>query len=172
MADEEDPELAAFVHAQWAPLVGALSLVTGDPAAAEETAQEALSRVAERWDRVRTMAAPGAYAHRIAVNLARRAVRQAGRRDRAVRRLSAGVAHPQPVDVPTTVDVRAAVATLPLRQRTAVVLRYYADLSVADTATAMGCRPGTVKSLTSQALAALRTAGLTAIDPPIDVEVP
>ena len=50
---------------------------------------------------------------------------------------------------------------LPLRQRTALVLRYYSDLSVQETADVMGCAPGTVKSLTSQALAALRqTAGL------------
>jgi RNA polymerase sigma factor (sigma-70 family) len=52
--------------------------------------------------------------------------------------------------------VRAAVATLPSRQRAAVVLRYFNDLSVADTAEILGCAEGTVKALTSQAVANLR----------------
>ena len=54
--------------------------------------------------------------------------------------------------------MRRAVAALPLRQRTALVLRYYSDLSVQETADAMACAAGTVTSLTSQAIAALRTA--------------
>jgi RNA polymerase sigma factor (sigma-70 family) len=58
--------------------------------------------------------------------------------------------------------VRQALARLPARQRRAVVLRYYADLSVEDTATAMGCPPGTVKTLCRRAIAALRTMGLEA----------
>jgi RNA polymerase sigma factor (sigma-70 family) len=45
---------------------------------------------------------------------------------------------------------------LPDRQRAAIVLRYFADLSVRDTASALGCAEGTVKSLTSQAITALR----------------
>jgi RNA polymerase sigma factor (sigma-70 family) len=54
-------------------------------------------------------------------------------------------------------DVLAdAVAVLPYRQRAALVLRYHAGLSEAEIATALGCRPGTVKSLTSRALVALR----------------
>jgi RNA polymerase sigma factor (sigma-70 family) len=51
--------------------------------------------------------------------------------------------------------VRRAVAALPRRQRTALVLRYYLDLSVSDTADVMGCAQGTVKSLTSNALGRL-----------------
>ena len=49
-----------------------------------------------------------------------------------------------------------AVAALPYRQRAALVLRYHVGLSEAEIADALGCRPGTVKSLTSRALAALR----------------
>jgi RNA polymerase sigma factor (sigma-70 family) len=56
--------------------------------------------------------------------------------------------------------VRAAVSALPRRQRTALVLRYFRDLTVEQAAHEMGCRPGTVKALTSQAIAGLRRAGL------------
>jgi RNA polymerase sigma factor (sigma-70 family) len=54
------------------------------------------------------------------------------------------------------ITIRRAVATLPRRQRVVLVLRYYADLPVIDVAHLMGCAPGTVKSLTSQAVSALR----------------
>lgn len=55
--------------------------------------------------------------------------------------------------------VRQAVADLPLRQRTALVHRYYAGRDVAQTATAMGITPGTVRALTHQAMTALRQRG-------------
>jgi len=58
--------------------------------------------------------------------------------------------------------VRAGLRALPDRQRLAVVLRYFADLSVADTAAAIGCPEGTVKTLTREAIRALRGAGLIA----------
>lgn len=59
-----------------------------------------------------------------------------------------------------TIAVRRAVAELPRRQKTALVLRYYAELSVVDTAEVMSCRPGTVKSLTHRAIDNLRSSGL------------
>ncbi|MDP3711673.1 MAG: sigma factor-like helix-turn-helix DNA-binding protein [Mycobacteriales bacterium] len=65
--------------------------------------------------------------------------------------------------------VRRAVAALPLRQRTALVYRYYSDLSVEQTAEAMGRATGTVKSLTSQAIASLR-AHADLLDPTDDPE--
>jgi RNA polymerase sigma factor (sigma-70 family) len=65
------------------------------------------------------------------------------------------VATPSGADVADAVAVRAAVATLPRRERAAIVLRYFADLSVNDTAAVMRCRPGTVKSLTSHAITKL-----------------
>jgi len=71
--------------------------------------------------------------------------------------LPAGDEAVAPDDHADRLAVRAAVAGLPDRQRAALVLRYFADLSLADTAEAMGCAPGTVKALTHQALAGLRS---------------
>jgi DNA-directed RNA polymerase specialized sigma24 family protein len=91
------------------------------------------------------------------INLANSWLRRRTAERRAHARLAgrATGAHidPDPADA---VAIRQAVAALPHRQRTALVLRYYADLPVAEVAALMGCAPGTVKSLTSKALTAVR----------------
>jgi len=61
-------------------------------------------------------------------------------------------------DQEAALDVRAALAALPARQRATIVLRYYCDLNIDQTATALGCSSGTVKSQTSKGLVALRQA--------------
>ena len=60
------------------------------------------------------------------------------------------------LDPATAMDIRRAVASLPRRQRTALILRYYLDMSVRDVAEAMDCPEGTVKTLTSKSIDALR----------------
>jgi RNA polymerase sigma-70 factor (sigma-E family) len=156
-SDQVD-DVDAFCRREWPRLVGSLSLFTGDADLAEELAQETLARVCRDWRKVSHLAAPGAWAHRVAINLARSHYRH-----RAV------VRRHQPALVPTAttdddtasaVAVREAVARLPVRQRSALVLRYFADLSVAETAAAMRCPEGTVKTLTRQAILALRNQGL------------
>jgi RNA polymerase sigma factor (sigma-70 family) len=67
-------------------------------------------------------------------------------------------------DAADRLAVRAAVASLPPRQRAVLVLRYFDDLSVADAAAALDCAEGTVKSLTHQAIAALRDRLAVTID--------
>lgn len=137
-------------------LVGALSLYTGDVQLAEDVAQESLARVWDRWDDVRAMRSADAWTFRVAFNLAHSWVRR--RRARRAREQRAGVPGAVAVDgdVAEGLAVRAAVAELPRRQKQALVLRYFEDLSVADTAVAMACAQGTVKALTSQAIARLR----------------
>lgn len=161
MDEDSRASLDAFCRAEHSRLVGTLTLYTGDRAVAHELAQEALARACAQWSAVRRMDAPGAWVHRVAINLATSAFRRRRAERAAVTRLGG---RREALDVPETSDVlavRRAVADLPPRMRTALVLRYYSDLSVDQAAEAMGCRPGTVTSLTSKALTALRAAGLT-----------
>jgi RNA polymerase sigma-70 factor (sigma-E family) len=155
-------DVGEFCRREWPRLVGSLSLFTGDGDLAQELAQETLARVCRDWRKVSNLEAPGAWAHRVALNLARSHFRHRA----VVRRHSAQVATTEagdaPLDTATVIAVRQAVAALPVRQRTALVLRYFADLSVAETAEAMRCPTGTVKTLTRQAILALRTTGLLA----------
>jgi RNA polymerase sigma-70 factor (sigma-E family) len=135
-------------------LVGALALHCGDRDVAHELAQETLARVWERWPSVKDKDSPEAWAFRVGFNLASSRFRRRAAERRANAR--AAMVDDEPADVTDALAVRAAVAGLPPRQRAAVVLRYFADLSVDQTAAVLGCAPGTVKSLTSQAIASLR----------------
>jgi RNA polymerase sigma-70 factor (sigma-E family) len=145
-------EFCRSVHAR---LVRSLASYTGDPALAEELAQEALARAWERWDRVQRMDAPSMWVYRTALNLARSAFRRRGAERRALARLAGREATPE-ADRADIVAVRTAILELPPRQRAAVVLRYHADLSVEETADVLQCAPGTVKALTSQAISRMR----------------
>jgi RNA polymerase sigma factor (sigma-70 family) len=158
-----------FFRAVWPRLVVALTSFTGDAAAAEELAQEALVRALERWDRIASLDAPAMYVYRTALNLARSRWRRAAVERRARDRLQEpGTA--ASTDLADVLAVRAEILALPDRQRTAIVLRFHADLSVDDTAQVMKCAPGTVKALTHQAMTRLRRH-LTDADEPEEVAV-
>ena len=148
---EEDPE--AFCRRHWRPLARSLALYTGDVALGQDLAQEALARVLARWGRVRRMRSPGGYAYRIGVNLARDAMRARSRQVAETAERQVGTP-----DTSARLVIDDALAGLPPRQRLAVSLRYLADLSVTQTADAMGCRPGTVKALCHQATQRLQTS--------------
>lgn len=155
-----DADLASFCHGEHRRLVGLLALYVGDEATAQELAQDAFARLCEHWDRVCRMTNRRAWLNRVALNLARSWFRRRSAERRAQRRHGPDVQieESQPADV---LAVRGAVAALPPRQRTALVLRYYADLPVADVAAHMGCAEGTVRALTHRAIGALRErAGL------------
>lgn len=135
--------------------------MTGDAHLAEELAQETVARICRDWPRVKAMDAPGAWAHRVAMNLARSHFR----RRKLVRRSQARLRPDlEPSDttgaVVVSVALRDAVASLPERQRMAIVLRYFADLSVRDAGQVMGCPQGTIKTLTRQGITRLRSMGL------------
>lgn len=159
MAVDDPTGVIGFCHRVRPRLVGTLSLLCGDGDAAEELAQETLARVWLHWSRVHELGEPlaTAWTYRVAINLTNSWFRRrvAERRARARFAAQATGAHLDP-DAADAVAIRRAVAALPRRQRTALVLRYYADLPVAEVAALMGCAPGTAKSLTSKALTALR----------------
>ncbi|HET8931386.1 MAG TPA: sigma-70 family RNA polymerase sigma factor [Acidimicrobiales bacterium] len=160
--EETTLEADAFCRGLYPKLVGSLRLAFGAQVPAEDLAQDALVRTIERWDAVAAMDHPEAWCYRVAFNLARSGFRRRQAEARATARLGARRPHdddpPEPDDV---LAVRAALAHLPRRQRQAIVLRYYADLSVDQVAETMKCRPGTVKAHLHQGLMALRHAGLT-----------
>lgn len=141
-----DPALVRFVRAEHPRLVGSLGLYTGDVDLAEELTAEALARVARDWDRIGAMDAPGAYAHRTAINLANSWFRRrlALRRALARRGPDDGV-HTDP-DTGTAVAVREAVAALPERQRACVVLHYFLGHDTPEVARLLDVTPGTVRS--------------------------
>ncbi|MEE8600879.1 RNA polymerase sigma factor [Euzebya tangerina] len=162
---EDNVALSAFCQAIHPKIRSALLLQTGDAALADDLSQETLCRVIERWDSVMMMESPEGWAFTVAFNLSRSWWRRVASRRRAVDRItrdSREVDEPDPSVVPW---VRDAIAALPPRQREVIVLRYYADLDVAETAEAMGCAPGTVKSLSSKARTALSAALAVEDDP-------
>lgn len=148
-----------FCLREWPRLVGAVGLYTGDVDLAEECAQEALTRACRDWRRVSEMEAPGAWVHRVAINVANSHFRRWQARRRAESRLSSGAEHsyrdPEAADA---MAVREAIAALPPTRRMAVVLRFYLGYSTADAAELMGVTESTVRSLIHRALKTLRAS--------------
>jgi RNA polymerase sigma-70 factor (ECF subfamily) len=149
-----DEECAAFCRREHERLVRTLRLYCGDLAVAEELAQEALYRACRQWREVREMPAPGAWVHRVAINLANSLYRRRQAERRALARH--GGRMPHEADPSVGAAVREAVAALPARQRAALVLRHHAGYSIQEVADQLGVSPGAVKQLTHRASEALR----------------
>ena len=150
----EDPGYEALCRRHYADVVRTAYLITGDASEAVDLAQEAFARAFERWDRVSTLDRPEAWLHRVVANLSRSWWRRRllqRHRDRAAEEV---VPEPQVVD-PRLME---ALRELPHAQRTAVVLRFYADRSIEEIAQTLGKRPGTIRALTSQGVARLRSS--------------
>jgi RNA polymerase sigma-70 factor (sigma-E family) len=138
---------------EYAAVVRTAYLITGDREESLDLAQEALARAYERWRSVSQLDRPGAWVHRVVVNLAiswRR--KQKVRLTKLVSAPSSSMPGPEPQDL----ELLAALRQLSPAQRAVVVLRYYTDQSIEDVAQALGKRPGTVRALASQGLARLR----------------
>ncbi|MDO9456976.1 SigE family RNA polymerase sigma factor [Nocardioides sp.] len=158
---KHDEEFRVFAASALGPLRATGYLMCGDWHRAEDAAQEALVRLYLAWSRVERTEALLAYARRTTVRIlvdeSRRAWR---RRERPgdpgdLGDLDRPAADPAERVVESEALV-SALAQLAPQRRACVVLRYYGDLSVAETARALGCSEGTVKSQTSDALRALR----------------
>ncbi|WP_433231990.1 SigE family RNA polymerase sigma factor [Micromonospora sp. CA-248260] len=159
MQPTQRQEYVDFVTAVTPKLRRTAYLLTGgDVHRADDVVQQTLTRLYVKWGRARSADDIGAYVHRMLVNAFRqeRRSRWFGVQlfDRAPEPASVGV---PPTDaVVDTVAVRAALAGVPPGQRMVLVLRFYTDLSVEQTAEVLGCSAGNVKSQTARGLAALR----------------
>lgn len=147
--------LEGFCESNKERLVGVLTLHCGDPHTAEELAQETLVKVCIRWRSVQRMMNPEAWMFRVAINLSNSYFRRKTAERKAKARLKPDPYHHDP-DIANVVAVRQALATLPKRQRSVLVLRFYADLSVGDVAEALDIPEGTVKTLTHRGIKSLR----------------
>jgi RNA polymerase sigma-70 factor (ECF subfamily) len=148
-------EFDEFYASFFDPVARALTVAGAERDRAHDAAQEAFARALRHWRKVREMDRPDGWVYVVALNQLRDHWRRSLRRgDRAGD--PDGGASDNTRAVATRVSVRDAIATLPARQREAVVLRYLADLPVADVAEAMGCAPGTVKATLHQALQHMR----------------
>jgi RNA polymerase sigma-70 factor (sigma-E family) len=130
-------------------------VLTGDPKQAEDLVQEALARSLRRWRSVRREDAL-AYVRKVMVNINITRWRQWDARVQLGEVPECGA---EDATLRRSDDwdlLRRALRSLPVRQRTVLVLRYYEDLPEASIAELMQCRPGTVKSLAARGLASLR----------------
>ncbi|WP_432190689.1 SigE family RNA polymerase sigma factor [Streptomyces sp. Tue6028] len=145
-----------YAAARWSSLCRTAFMLTGDRHEAEDLVQTTLAKVYTGWSRVRHLDEPDAYVRRALINnnLSRH------RKRRVVQLLTsslpervngAGLSH-----LEQRSDLLDALATLPLRQRAVVVLRYWEDLSEHQVAEVLGCSVGNVKSQASRGLSKLR----------------
>jgi RNA polymerase sigma-70 factor (sigma-E family) len=140
----------AVYAANFASLVRLAAVTTGSVAAAEDIVQDVFVGCYRHFDEITN---PAAWLRRAVVSRCTSWVRRAQRERRYLADLTPEIIAPLGSDA---VAVRTAMANLGHRQRAAVFLRYYLDLPEAEIAEALGCRPGTVKSLLHRALAVLR----------------
>nr|CAA9363885.1 MAG: hypothetical protein AVDCRST_MAG46-3543 [uncultured Nocardioidaceae bacterium] len=153
----EEAQFIEFVAARQQALLRTAYLLTSDHHAAEDLVQTALAKAYLSWHKLREPAAADGYVRRIMVNENTSLWRRAWKRNEyATETLPERPTRDASTGVEQRDEVWALVQTLPPKQRAAVVLRYYEDLSEAETADALGCSIGNVKSQTSRALATLR----------------
>lgn len=152
-------------------LVAGLAHYCGDLHLAEEFAQSALLKACRHWSSVREARSPVGWCYRVGVNAANSWFRRAA----AERRARARLGQPSEVHVdPDAADrmaVHAALSTLTPQQREAVLLRYFLDLSVQETAHLLDATPGAVRALTHRAVQALRDELGSAFESRVEEEV-
>ncbi|MFC9929902.1 SigE family RNA polymerase sigma factor [Streptomyces sp. NPDC127190] len=154
-------EFQSFMVGRWPRLMRTAFLLTGEQHAAEDLVQSTLERVFVAWSRVGRADEPDAYVRRVMINLHARKHRRRLKEYLAPKDDSGLV--PEVADTGDRIaqadDRRTllkALAQLPVRQREAVVLRYWEDLTESQAAEAMGCSVGTVKSNAAKGIAKLR----------------
>ena len=157
MRASRETEFTDYVQARLPWLRRVAYLLCQDWAVADDLVQAAITRLYTNWGRAKVATSIDAYARTVLVRTF-----LAERRTAWARRVTLSGAYPDlpaaTTDHDSRLDVRAALASLPPRQRATLVLRFYCDLPVEETAKELGCTPGTVKSQTAKGLSALRRA--------------
>ncbi len=157
MRPSREAEYTDYIQARLPWLRRVAYLLCQDWQRADDLVQAAITRLYAHWGSARNAASVDAYTRTILIRTF-----LAERRSAWTRRVTLSAAYPDlpgvGADHDTRLDVRAALASLPPRQRATLVLRFYCDLPVDETAAELGCTPGTVKSQTAKGLSALRRA--------------
>jgi RNA polymerase sigma-70 factor (sigma-E family) len=144
-----------FVSREQAALLRLAILLAGDRGHAEDLVQTALLETYRHWGRITRGGEPTAYVRRVLITTHTSWRRRLSTTEQVVETLPD---HADPTVGPDDDEgLRAALRSLPPRMRTAIVLRFYADLSEQQAAEAMGCSPSTVNTQTARGLARLRT---------------
>jgi RNA polymerase sigma-70 factor (sigma-E family) len=163
MGTDADEEFTAYVEESAARLRRTAYLLCGDWQRAEDELQAALVKLYLSWNRVRVRGALDAFVRTTLVRGLIDEHRRPWRRERPHAALPDRVM-PESLPVEDRLTVRDSLSRVPPRQRAVLVLRFYEDCDVAETARLIGCSEGTVKSQTARGLARLRelltTAGL------------
>ncbi len=156
MRDERDEEFTSFVVERGPALLRTACLMTGDRQHGEDLVQNTLAKAYGSWSRVRRADEPMAYVRRIMVNSHLSLRRRLMSTEQVIEIVpDRGTVDSQAAFADSD-EMRRALLQLSPRVRTAVVLRYFEDLSEAQTARVMGCSTSTVNNHVSKGLAALR----------------
>jgi RNA polymerase sigma-70 factor (sigma-E family) len=155
VSTRRDDEFTQYVAARLAAFRRLAFLLCQDWHRADDLVQATITRLYVHWSRASAVEHTDAYVRTI---LVREFLGE--QRSGWARRVSLHPEAPERPDLPpdrdAVLDVRAALVAIPPRQRATLVLRFYCDLSVEQTAELLGCSAGTVKSQTAKGLAALR----------------
>ena len=154
MSVEDD--FGAFAVARGRSLRRLAYLLTGDHHHAEDLLQVTLTKVYLSWDKIRDQRNADAYARRVIATTYTSWWRRRSWQERPADHIGERDQPDHTDDIVERAELRRLLHALPRQQRAVVVLRFYEDLTVADTAEALGIGVGTVKSYTSRALAAMR----------------
>lgn len=146
-------DFASWYGTEYPRVVNSLTLLTGDRQVAADAASEAFVRALAKWDRVSKMDRPGGWLYKVALNDAKRRLKRTARDRSAATDVAWGQTTAGPVEPDH--ELWAAVSRLPDRTRSAVVLRYVADLTEAGVAEALGIKRGTVATMLRRAHEAL-----------------
>ena len=156
---ELDKQFHDFVLAKRAGLLRTATLLTaGDAHLAEDVVQSMLTKLYLGWAAFRRADNPESYVRRALFNALIDERRRVWRKREQSMADLPDTAHADSAEAHRAEALRTALKELPPRMRAAVVFRYFYDLSVAETADALGCSEGTVKSQTARALDRLRDA--------------